>query len=334
MYRTKQKIDYYNRFLDSIKSPFTKRVYVNALEHYAKDMGIASDYNKLIEELVNNDPTKIKELEDNLIEYISYLYKEKELSYSTVHTRLAGIFHFYTINRVNVNKTYVSKFFPQKKHVKKDTAYTRNQIGKILSTCNIRQKVLILLLASTGMRIGALHSLNLSHIQRVDVGSQYLYKLTVYDMEDEEYYTFTTPECAAAIDEYLEYRKRFGEQLKPDTPLIREEFDRNFIGQVKRCRPVSYHTVLRLVDDIIIQSGIRVRIRKIEGQQFKHLMHPVQRSHGFRKFAITQMKLAKVDWGDREYLVGHRHSRGLDENYDRTDESDRLQEYLKAVDLQ
>ena len=45
------------------------------------------------------------------------------------------------------------------------------------------------------------------------------------------------------------------------------------------------------------------------------------------------MKLAKVDWGDREYLVGHRHSRGLDENYDRTDENDRLQEYLKAVDL-
>jgi hypothetical protein len=70
------------------------------------------------------------------------------------------------------------------------------------------------------MRIGALHSLNLLHIQRVDVGSQYLYKLTVYDMEDEEYYTFTTPECAAAIDEYLEYRKRFGEQLKSDTPLI------------------------------------------------------------------------------------------------------------------
>jgi hypothetical protein len=87
------------------------------------------------------------------------------------------------------------------------------------------------------------------------------------------------------------------------------------------------------VDDIIIQSGIRDRIHKREGQQFKHLMHPVQRSHGFRKFAITQMKLAKVDWGDREYLVGHRHSRGLDENYDRTDESDRLQEYLKAVDL-
>jgi hypothetical protein len=45
------------------------------------------------------------------------------------------------------------------------------------------------------------------------------------------------------------------------------------------------------------------------------------------------MKKAKVDFSDREYLVGHKVSRGLDVNYDRTDESDRLNEYLKAIDL-
>lgn len=31
--------------------------------------------------------------------------------------------------------------------------------------------------------------------------------------------------------------------------------------------------------------------------------------------------------------VGHKYSRGLDVNYDRTSEDDRLQEYLKAMDL-
>ena len=45
------------------------------------------------------------------------------------------------------------------------------------------------------------------------------------------------------------------------------------------------------------------------------------------------MKLAKVEWGDREFLSGHHHNRGLDENYDRTSIEDRLSEYLKAVDL-
>jgi hypothetical protein len=57
------------------------------------------------------------------------------------------------------------------------------------------------------------------------------------------------------------------------------------------------------------------------------------KSHGFRKFAITQMKLSRVDYNDREFLVGHKVSRGLDSIYDRTSEEDRLQEFQKAIDL-
>ena len=55
------------------------------------------------------------------------------------------------------------------------------------------------------------------------------------------------------------------------------------------------------------------------------------RSHGLRKFVITQMKMARVDFNDREYLVGHKHSRGLDIHYDRTTEEDLLAEYEKAI---
>ena len=57
------------------------------------------------------------------------------------------------------------------------------------------------------------------------------------------------------------------------------------------------------------------------------------RAHGFRKFAISTMIKAKVDYNSREYLVGHKMSRGLDVNYDRTSEEDRLLEFFKAVDL-
>ena len=56
-------------------------------------------------------------------------------------------------------------------------------------------------------------------------------------------------------------------------------------------------------------------------------------THGFRKFAVTMMKKAKIDWSDREFLVGHRHSRGLDVQYDKTSEEDRLVEWSKAINL-
>jgi hypothetical protein len=61
-----------------------------------------------------------------------------------------------------------------------------------------------------------------------------------YESTSDEYYTFTTRECAnTGIDNYLEYRKRSGENIhfnqnmnrwEPEnTPLIREQFDINDI---------------------------------------------------------------------------------------------------------
>ena len=38
-----------------------------------------------------------------------------------------------------------------------------------------------------------------------------LYKVQVYARTRDKYFTFCTPECAKAIQEYLDYRKRCGE---------------------------------------------------------------------------------------------------------------------------
>jgi hypothetical protein len=52
-----------------------------------------------------------------------------------------------------------------------------------------------------------------------------LYKLIIYEGTDDEYFCFTTPEAAAAIDNYLQYRQRHGEKLTPDSYLFREQFN-------------------------------------------------------------------------------------------------------------
>jgi hypothetical protein len=54
-------------------------------------------------------------------------------------------------------------------------------------------------------------------------------------------------------------------------------------------------------------------------------------SHGFRKFATTNMIRSKVNPEAREMLLGH--SIGLSDSYYRPDANEILQEYLKAVDL-
>ena len=50
----------------------------------------------------------------------------------------------------------------------------------------------------------------------------------------EEYYCFTIPECATAIDTYLDFRIRLGEKLTDDSPLFRQQFD-----QISVRKPVA-----------------------------------------------------------------------------------------------
>jgi hypothetical protein len=152
--------------------------------------------------------------------------------------------------------------------------------------------------------------------------SQYnLYKIQVYARsKHDKYYTFCTPECAKAIDTYLDYRKSFGEDIsKRSSPLIREQFNIDDKIRIHSPRPLSKRMIVHLVEQALKRSGV-----KTSGE--------VMRSHGFRKAWVTQSIKAKMDYNAREYLVGHRLSRD-DPSYDRTSEEDRLCEYTKVMDL-
>ena len=60
-----------------------------------------------------------------------------------------------------------------------------NQINQLLSICSIRGKAIVLIYASTGIRLSALVSLKLKHIEKIEG----LYKFIV-DEDDGQYYTF------------------------------------------------------------------------------------------------------------------------------------------------
>jgi len=113
-----------------------------------------------------------------------------------------------------------------------------------------------------------------------------------------------------AIDAYLDYRKEFGEDTsKRTSPLIREQFNVDDKIRIHSPRFLSERMIMHLIEQALKRSGVKTS--------------EVMRSHGFRKYYVTQSIKAKVDYNAREYLVGHKYSRGLDQNYDRTPEEDR-----------
>lgn len=331
--KSSQKQDYYQRFTDALASSpaQTQEKYIREVNDYLKWLKITDSNLRITEDLLDS-PAAIREVEDRIIEYIKYLINTRKIGSSTIRISLFAIFYFYTINRVNLNRKYITKFAPAKKRLHKDNSYTHEQILQLLNSpsTDLKQRMIVLLLASTGMRVGALPGIRIGALSKVHVEgySDYLYKIIVYEGEPDQYYCFCTFECARTIDQYLSYRERFGEVLKPSSPLIREQFDPSDTFQVRRPKFLGLDSFNGMFDRMLWLSGLRIRTKKKD----RHI-HDVMRSHGFRKFTITQMVKSKLDYNAREFLVGHKHSLGLDMHYDRTSEEDRLEEYLKAMDL-
>jgi hypothetical protein len=197
--------------------------------------------------------------------------------------------------------------------------------------------MIILLLASTGCRVGALPSLTLRNLTKIpDYG---LYKITFYEDTNNEYYTFTTRETAqTGIDNYLLYRKRMGENIsfnektqrwEPDNvPLIRRQFDVNDLLQVKQPKPMELNAIRHLLTVHCIRCGLRTREHPTEPQSNGKIRKPVSLSKGFRKRAISLFIQAGLSHEIRELIVDH--ATGLDASYFRPSEKQVLEEYLKA----
>lgn len=188
----------YFNFINSIRSPLSRKTYEFTIKKYMQYYNI-QDINELLAH--KDNPTII---ENNIIDWLVVLRDTVE--YNTRYTYYTVLITFYEINDINLRKKKIARFLGQqstRKH--KDRAYTIEEIRKILEHADIRSKVLILLLMSTGMRIGAVSDLRLRHLKRIEEYN--LYRITVYENTKDEYYTFCTSECAAMIDSYMLYRQ-------------------------------------------------------------------------------------------------------------------------------
>jgi len=311
----------YLNFINSLRSEATIAMYQFSLRNYMQYIKTNS-----VSGLINQDSRTI---EQQLITYLVDLRKNQKLSYSSLAMRLAALRKFYEMNDVILNWKKVSNYLGENTKIFKDRAYTIEEIQQLLTKADERGRVVVLLLASTGMRIGAVAGLKLKHLTKIT--DYNLYQITVYENTKEEYYCFCSPECAIAINSYIAYRERCFEKIGPESPLIREQFDRDNPDKARNPKHVSLDMLGFLIRELLIAAGIRTVEHLTETKTNGRLRKEVMTSHGFRKFATTNMIRAKVNPEAREMLLGH--SIGLSDSYYRPDSNEILTEYLKAVDM-
>ena len=196
------------------------------------------------------------------------------------------------------------------------------EIQKMIIHCeDITDKVIITGFSSGGFRLEAWDYFTWSDVVffRNKDGSYKGGALRVYHGDVEEYWTHITPEFCNLLDLYKVYWKsKFFAEPLPSDPLLAQE-------RLPYPARLKHGGVSRRVKKVVEHLGLRNKM--IPGKQ----RYQVQLDHGFRKYFNTMLRRAKVDFADKEDMMGHKV--GLESSYERYEEEEfeRFPEYQKAI---
>jgi integrase len=321
----------YSNFINSIKSAQSRIYYQKSLKFYLNYRKL-DNVDQLLEE--GGDPRLIQ---SQIIDYIVYLRDTKKLSSSSINGYSAVLKHFYEMNDIELRWKKINSFKPEDVKVTNDRPYAKAEIAKMLEKADYREKAIILLMASSGMRKGAVCTLRIRNL--IDIQKYDIYQICVYENTKYQYITFCSQECKKAIDNYISYRDRYGERIKPTSPLIREQFDRNDQFQIATPRSIAPENIKQVFDKILLDSGLREKRHLTESQILNKQQLPrfeIMQSHGLRKFFETQAIKAGLNPLYTKILMGH--DIGLEESYfkpspeDLLEGNDKMLGYVSIID--
>jgi integrase len=313
-----QDCNLFSNFINSLRSEATKKEYSAALRRYMKYHGMT----KYSDMLLSDKGEKIKQ-------YVIHLAnKPGGTSKSGFFVLFAALRNFYEMNDIeDIKWRKMKRFTGEELPQHEDRCYTHEEILSLVQNADIKMKAAILLMASSGLRVGALPSLLISHLERKDD----LYKISVYKglRGKGHYYTFCTPEATKAIDIYLQFRERCGEKISSNSLLFRKDFDSDFHDQARNNIQVWNRDAINTsMYRLLIKTGL-ITVDRVNPKNRK----PVKRSHGLRKYFETQLVDAGIHDIIIKKLMGHSPSTNMTQIYSKQSEETMLREYGRAIDF-
>jgi integrase len=293
-------------------------------ESYLKKLRLFSRFSSLcFEEIVamaKNDP---KGLEQVIFSFVDWM-KGRGVGGSTIRQHVQAIKHLLVMNDLENSLGWekISRLMPRARKIGLDRAPTKEEMRKLLEHADIRMKALILLLSSSGIRIGSVEHLRWRHLQEVVHDGKRFAKLIVPEAKGGTgYATFITPEAYEALLEYKKLRESEGEAISPDSPLIRvAKWSKADLDEKGAALPATSKTLRNEIHALWRRAGLRLAGAR---------RHEVQAVHGFRKFFATRMENAGVGRLVVETLMGHRIA--VASNYYKPSEKELLQAYSRAI---
>lgn len=312
----------WKRLSNSIKSPFTVRYYTRCMRCFIQITGETD-----IQRFVNSDR---KYVEQVIIDYINVRQNMQKVRPQSVAVDLAMLKHLFVYNdRTDINWKVIKGYLGERIRAVKDKAYSLEQLQLMWTYADLRGKVILLLMATSGMRVGGLDGLKVGSLK--EVKEQGIYAITVYERTPDEYVTYCTPECKVAIDAYLNFRMRSGEPVSDDSPVLRDLFNPYNPERVCNPGPLRRDGIATIMFNIAARAGLRGRSHD------RRTRNDIMLNHGLRKFFFKACGKANINPIARELLMGHKVGNlqnGVNQLmmvYDATEQSELLDAFLKCI---
>lgn len=278
-------------------SPKTLYVNVDAIARYAQRLAIAPD--SLISDVKTGDglvdmakiPKHIRALEDFLGEL-----QDRGLAPSRTANYVKAIRSLYRVNGIEIRLPYSLS----RRSVRKDRAPKPEELQRLLDVGDLREKVIISMLALGAFREGTLVRLRYRHVkedlERGIIPLHIHIESEITKGKYHDYDTFLGPEAVEALKAYLNARRRGlidrripREEISDESPLVRDH-------QRAEARPIGERQLYKLIHSLYTRLGL-VR----EGQNGGYDL----RVHSIRKFFKTQLMALGVQADYVDYMMGH-----------------------------
>lgn len=291
-------MDSINRQLKRARSKTTHTNWFHALYKFFNTVNILPD------DFVKLPKDKIEDIIEKYVDHLKERTIKENTSPNSIPCYVNPLISFLVFNRVDgMHEAWkrIKAIFPEKKR-SNDGKYNELQLQKMYQFSDIRQKAVLALLMS-GMRIGGTVDLRIKHFKSIeDWGAVVVYAGTM-----QEYHAFVTPQGYRDITDYIQYRKRNGENITDESPLIRNEFQPEKAGEWtdskgRKRQPEPIRTTTgtsQIVTNIVRRSGV------LENSHNFRTRHCIMTCHGFRKYFNTVCKTSGMDSERVEMLMGH-----------------------------
>ena len=223
------------------------------------------------------------------------------LAPGTISNHVKGVKALFRCNGLKLDLAYTLS----KRTIYTDRAPTPEDLQRTIDIADLRDKVIISMLALGGFRIGTLVKLQYRHVKRdleklvTPIHIHVEAEITKGKYHD--YDTFIGQEAAEYLRAYLEQRRQGSptgrtppENIHDESPLIRDELTRH-------PKPLTPGRLHQVIHELYLKAGLITR--KPLGRRYD------LRAHSIRKFFRTQLAALGVDRDYIEYMMGHTISR-------------------------